>query len=154
LEEARIAAAHRAPPCRLALVSRPSRAAASSTSARSWPTTSDGRGLVGAEQHHPVDLGDPGVAAGWVVGADCGGEGPVGLEQHDAMAGWVLVGVRHHRQAAQRAPARAAPVQVAELPGRWRVGRAAPGPNAGLVVAQQARNLLVELGDRAAAFKS
>ncbi|HEV8650593.1 MAG TPA: hypothetical protein VG276_14610 [Actinomycetes bacterium] len=70
------------------------------------------------------------------------------------MAGWVLVGVRHHRQAAQRAPARAAPVQVAELPGRWRVGRAAPGPNAGLVVAQQARNLLVELGDRAAAFKS
>ena len=48
---------------------------------------------------------------------DRGRERAVGSQQHHPVAGGVLVGVRHHREAAERAVAGAAPAQVTELLG-------------------------------------
>jgi hypothetical protein len=143
--------------------SRPSKEAASRTSAWSWPSSSDGAGwsaqnsttpstsaiqvapVAGCRAPTAVGNGRSArssttrwPAASWYYG---GGQ-----------RGWPLkrltwpnvkivslhliapvIGVRHHREAAERAVAGAAPAQVTELLGGRRAGRAAPGPAASLV---------------------
>jgi hypothetical protein len=60
--------------------------------------------LVGAKQHHAVDLGDSGGAGGGVSGADRGRERAVGSQQHHPVAGGVLVLRGRPKRVASQAP--------------------------------------------------